>query len=291
MCHERKCDQKLIDLHTHSLASDGTDTPGELINKAHAHGITVLGLMDHDTVAGWDEAINYLRPGMSLVLGSEISCQTLDGTSVHMLGMLFDRENAALAEVLSTTRDNRLTRMNRIVARLNEAGFEISIEDVLAQLAPGATLGRPHLADALIAKKIVASRDEAFAQLLHNNSKYYISHYSPTPEDAIKLIKQAGGVAVIAHPLASLRGRTVSIDSFESMVEAGLDGIEISHRDQSEDERQLLREVVSQYDIIATGSSDYHGNGKLNELAEFTTKPEDFEALEARADARRVVRK
>jgi 3',5'-nucleoside bisphosphate phosphatase len=281
----------LIDLHTHSLASDGTDTPGELINKAHAHGITVLGLMDHDTVAGWDEAINYLRPGMSLVLGSEISCQTLDGTSVHMLGMLFDRENAALAEVLSTTRDNRLTRMNRIIARLNEAGFEISIEDVLAQLAPGATLGRPHLADALIAKKIVASRDEAFAQLLHNNSKYYISHYSPTPEDAIKLIKQAGGVAVIAHPLASLRGRTVSIESFESMVEAGLDGIEISHRDQSEDERQLLREVVAQYDIIATGSSDYHGNGKLNELAEFTTKPEDFEALEARADAKRVVRK
>jgi hypothetical protein len=281
----------LIDLHTHSLASDGTDTPGELINKAHARGISVLGLMDHDTVAGWDEAIQYLRPGMSLVLGSEISCQTLDGTSVHMLGMLFDRENTALAEVLSTTRDNRLTRMNRIIARLNEAGFEITIEDVLAQLAPGATLGRPHLADALIAKKIVASRDEAFTELLHNNSKYYISHYSPTPEDAIKLIKQAGGVAVIAHPLASLRGRTVSIDSFKSMVEAGLDGIEISHRDQSEDERELLRKVVAQYGIIATGSSDYHGNGKLNELAEFTTKPEDFEALEARSDARRVVRK
>ena len=281
----------MIDLHTHSLASDGTDTPGELINKAHASRITVLGLMDHDTVAGWDEATIYLRPGMSLVLGSEISCQTLDGTSVHMLGMLFDRDNSALSEVLATTRDNRLTRMNRIIARLNEAGYEISIEDVLAQLAPGATLGRPHLADALIAKKLVASRDEAFAELLHNNSKYYISHYSPTPEDAIKLIKQAGGVAVIAHPLASLRGRTINIDSFKSMVEAGLDGIEISHRDQSEDERELLREVVARYGIIATGSSDYHGNGKLNELAEFTTKPEDFEALEARADARRVVRK
>jgi len=281
----------MIDLHTHSLASDGTDTPGELINKAHARGISVLGLMDHDTVAGWDDATSNLRPGMSLVLGSEISCQTLDGTSVHMLGMLFDRENTALAEVLSTTRDNRLTRMNRIIGRLNEAGFEITIEDVLAQLVPGATLGRPHLADALIAKKIVASRDEAFTELLHNNSKYYISHYSPTPEDAIKLIKQAGGVAVIAHPLASLRGRTVSIDSFKSMVEAGLDGIEISHRDQSEDERQLLREVVEQYGIIATGSSDYHGNGKLNELAEFTTTPEDFEALESKADARRVVRK
>jgi predicted metal-dependent phosphoesterase TrpH len=281
----------MIDLHTHSLASDGTDSPGELINKAHASGITVLGLMDHDTVAGWDEATMYLRPGMSLVLGSEISCQTLDGTSVHMLGMLFDRENEALAEVLATTRDNRLTRMNRIIARMNEAGYEISIEDVLAQLAPGATLGRPHLADALIAKKLVASRDEAFAELLHNNSKFYISHYSPTPEDAIKLIKGAGGVAVIAHPLASLRGRTISIDSFSSMVDAGLDGIEISHRDQTEEQRELLREVVAQYGIIATGSSDYHGNGKLNELAEFTTNPDDFEALEARADARRVVRK
>jgi len=281
----------MIDLHTHSLASDGTDSPGELINKAHARGITVLGLMDHDTVAGWDEAMMYLRPGMSLVLGSEISCQTLDGASVHMLGALFDRENLALADVLATTRDNRLTRMNRIVARMNEAGYEISIDDVLAQLAPGATLGRPHLADALIAKKIVASRDEAFAELLHNNSKFYISHYSPTPEDAIRLIKAAGGVAVIAHPLASLRGRTISIDSFASMVEAGLDGIEISHRDQTEEQRELLREVVAQYGIIATGSSDYHGNGKLNELAEFTTSPEDFEALEARADARRVVRK
>ncbi len=281
----------MIDLHTHSLASDGTDTPGELVNKAHAHGITVLGIMDHDTVAGWEEASNYLRPGMSLVLGSEISCQTLDGTSVHMLGMLFDKANTELADVLATTRDNRLTRMNRIISRMNEAGFQITIEDVLAQLAPGATLGRPHLADALVAKKIVASRDEAFAELLHNNSKYYISHYSPTPEDAIKLIKGAGGVAVIAHPFASLRGKIVEIESFASMVEAGLDGIEVSHRDQSQEESQLLREVVAQYGIIATGSSDYHGTGKLNELAEFTTKPDDFEALEARANARRVVRK
>lgn len=281
----------MIDLHTHSSASDGTDTPGQLINKAHARGITVLGLMDHDTVAGWNEATDYLRPGMSLVLGSEISCQTLDGTSVHMLGALFDRDNIELSEVLAKTRENRLTRMARIIARMNEAGYEITIEDVMAQLAPGATLGRPHLADALIAKKIVASRDEAFAELLHNNSKFYISHYSPTPEDAIKLIKGAGGVAVIAHPLASLRGKTISIDSFVSMVEAGLDGIEVSHRDQSQEQRELLHEVVLQYGIIATGSSDYHGNGKLNELAEFTTKPEDFEALEARANSRRVVRK
>ena len=126
---------------------------------------------------------------------------------------------------------------------------------------------------------------------LSNGSKFYVAHYAPTPEEAIGLIKDAGGVAVIAHPLASLRGRIVSIESFKSMVDAGLDGIEVSHRDQTPDAQELLAKIVKQYGIIATGSSDYHGTGKLNELAEFTTKPEDFQALEARANARRVVRK
>ena len=281
----------MIDLHTHSTASDGTDTPSQLVNKALARGITVLGLMDHDTVAGWDEAIAHLRPGLSLVLGSEISAQTSDGISVHMLGMLFDRENSALLEALAKTRESRFGRMEKIVSRLNEVGVEISIEEVLAQLSDGATLGRPHLADAMVAKKIVKSRDEAFETYLSNGSKFYVAHYAPTPEDAIRLIKEAGGVAVIAHPLASLRGRIVSIDSFKSMVDAGLDGIEVSHRDQTPDAQELLAKIVKQYGIIATGSSDYHGTGKLNELAEFTTKPEDFEKLEARANARRVVRK
>ena len=281
----------MIDLHTHSNASDGTDSPRELINKALASGITVLGLMDHDTVAGWDEAIEYLRPGLSLVLGSEISAQTTDGISVHMLGALFDRENAALMEALAKTRESRFGRMEKIIGRLNQVGIEITIEEVLAQLSDGATLGRPHLADALVAKKIVKSRDEAFEIYLSNGSKFYVAHYAPTPEEAIGLIKDAGGVAVIAHPLASLRGRIVEIESFKSMVDAGLDGIEVSHRDQTPDAQELLAKIVKQYGIIATGSSDYHGTGKLNQLAEFTTKPEDFEALEARANARRVVRK
>ncbi|CAN2234465.1 COG0613 Predicted metal-dependent phosphoesterases (PHP family) [actinobacterium SCGC AAA044-D11] len=281
----------MIDLHTHSSASDGTDTPRELINKAMARGITVLGLMDHDTVAGWDEAIEYLRPGLSLVLGSEISAQTADGISVHMLGALFDRENKPLMEALAKTRESRFGRMEKIIGRLSEVGVEISIEEVLAQLSDGATLGRPHLADALVVKKVVKSRDEAFELYLSNNSKFYVAHYAPTPEEAIGLIKDAGGVAVIAHPLASLRGRIVSIESFKSMVDAGLDGIEVSHRDQTPDAQELLAKIVKQYGIIATGSSDYHGTGKLNELAEFTTKPEDFQALEARANARRVVRK
>lgn len=281
----------MIDLHTHSLASDGTDTPGELVNKALATGLTKIALTDHDTLAGWDEAINYLRPGLDLILGSEISCQTDDGISVHMLGLLFDPENQALLNMLEQTRDNRVGRMEKIISRLNEAGIEISMAEVMAQVAEGATLGRPHLADALIAKKFVKDREEAFSELLHNNSKFYISHYSPTPEAVIKQIKQAGGVAVIAHPLASLRGRTITVESFESMVSAGLDGIEVSHRDHTIEQQSLLSDIVKEFNLVATGSSDYHGNGKLNQLGEFTTSELAFETLEAKANARRVIGK
>jgi hypothetical protein len=280
-----------IDLHTHSNFSDGTDRPSELINKALSQGITTLALTDHDTVAGWDEAIEWLRPGMDLVLGSEISCQTEDGISVHMLGLLFDRENQPLQEMMAATRDNRLGRMERIITKMNAAGIEITIEEVHAQLSEGATLGRPHLADALVAKGLAKSRDEVFADWLANSSPFYVAHYSPTPEVAIAAIKAAGGVAVIAHPLASLRGRVVSLESFDSYIAAGLDGIEVKHRDQTPEQQELLFSIAASADLAMTGSSDYHGNGKMNELAEFTTDPDQWEKLEARADARRVVRK
>jgi 3',5'-nucleoside bisphosphate phosphatase len=280
-----------IDLHTHSNFSDGTDRPSELINKALSQGITTLALTDHDTVAGWDEAMQWLRPGMDLVLGSEISCQTEDGISVHMLGLLFDRENQPLQEMMAATRDNRLGRMERIITKMNAAGIEITIEEVHAQLSEGATLGRPHLADALVVKGLAKSRDEVFADWLANSSPFYVAHYSPTPEIAIAAIKAAGGVAVIAHPLASLRGRVVSLESFDSYIAAGLDGIEVKHRDQTHEQQELLFSIAASADLAMTGSSDYHGNGKMNELAEFTTDPDQWEKLEARADARRVVRK
>ena len=160
-----------IDLHTHTSFSDGTDKPSELINKALAAGITVIGLTDHDSISGWQEATNSLRPGISLVPGAEISCQTTDGISVHILGLLFDSSNSELMNTLEKTRENRHGRMEKIIARINEAGIDITMNDVLAQLSDGATLGRPHLADALVKKGVVASRDEAFTQMLHNNSK------------------------------------------------------------------------------------------------------------------------
>ena len=290
----------LIDLHTHTNASDGTDSPSELIDKAINRGINILALTDHDTTRGWSEASSALlnhssQSSMKLVLGAEISCQDENGISIHMLGLLFDPDYQPLYEVLERTRENRHSRMERIIARLNEAGIDITLDEVNAQRKGDATLGRPHLADALVARGHVASRDEAFAALLHNKSKFYINHYSPSPVETIKLIKAAGGVAVIAHPLASQRGRTISMDLFDSLISAGLDGIEVDHRDHSESEKSELLRFAIENELIVTGSSDYHGTGKLNQLAEYTTHPRQWEALEARAlsasGTRRVIQR
>lgn len=279
----------MIDLHTHTTFSDGTDTPTQLINKALAAGITTIALTDHDSISGWQEATTALRPGICLVPGAEVSCQTLDGISVHILGLLFDSSNTELIDTLEKTRENRFGRMEKIIAKINEAGIEISMSEVLEQLSDGATLGRPHLADALIKKGVVASRDEAFTQMLHNHSKYYVSHYSPTPEAVIKLIKDAGGVSVIAHPMASHRGRTISLDTFGSLIQAGLDGIEVDHRDHSAEEKTQLISLAKESKLVMTGASDYHGNGKLNLLGEYTTEPAQWQKLEERANARRVL--
>ena len=280
----------MIDLHTHTTASDGTDSPFALVKKALATGVTILGITDHDSTAGWAEAITALQPQIQLVLGAEISCLTTDGISVHMLGLLFDGEDGQIQQMLSDSRDTRLPRMRKMVALLQADGFDISLEDVYQAAPDQATIGRPHLADALVAKKIVATRDEAFADLLHNESKYYVTHAAPTPADAIETIKSAGGVAVIAHPFASRRGQILTADSFQDLVAAGLDGIEVHHRDQNATEQQVLIEIARELHLVTTGASDYHGTGKLNSMAENTTHPAQWEALEARASARRVVK-
>jgi predicted metal-dependent phosphoesterase TrpH len=281
----------MIDLHTHTTASDGTDTPAQLINKALSSGITTLAITDHDTTSGWNEAITALRTPLSLVLGAEISTLTLEGTSVHILGLLFDGEDLELQAMLRDSRDTRIPRMRKMIELLAADGFDITMEDVIAAAPEGATVGRPHLADALVNKRIIASRDEAFIDLLHNDSKYYVTHAAPTPESAISQIRKAGGVAVIAHPFASRRGEIISSGTFTHLVEAGLNGIEVNHRDHSQDEREQLIEIADQLSLVKTGSSDYHGNGKLNALGENLTDPDQWERLEALANDRRVVRR
>jgi len=279
----------MIDLHTHTNCSDGTDSPRELVNKAIVQGLEVLGIADHDTTSGWKEAAESLRGSLKLALGSEISCLTTGGISVHMLGLLFDSEHAELQQVLEETRDGRLPRMRKMIEKMRAEGMDISMAEVEQAMPAGATMGRPHLADALVAKKIVKSREEAFVDLLHNESPFYVSHAAPTPTEAIALIRRAGGVAVIAHPFASHRGQILKVEDFSELVAAGLNGIEVDHRDQNPDERAMLRSIAKELDLVVTGSSDYHGTGKLNSLAENHTHREQWEKLESQANARRVV--
>lgn len=248
-----------------------------------------MAITDHDSIAGWASASQTLRGNLKLVLGAEISCLTKEGISVHMLGLLFDGTNSALSEVLENTRDERLPRMRKMIELMRADGIDISLSDVEAVMPVGATMGRPHLADALVAKKIIKTRDEAFVEMLNNESKYYVSHLAPTPEEAVRLIRAAGGVAVIAHPFASLRGQILQSSDFVDLKAAGLNGIEVNHRDHSNDERLSLLKIASDLDLVITGSSDYHGTGKLNSLGENVTDPAEWDRLEAMADARRVV--
>ncbi|MFM8921770.1 MAG: PHP domain-containing protein [Candidatus Nanopelagicaceae bacterium] len=280
-----------IDLHTHTTCSDGTMTPTELVQHAIINGISIMGLTDHDTVAGWSEAVGALRGDFQLVLGSEISCLTDDGQSVHMLGLLFDDSYQPLQDALALSRDDRVPRMQKMIELMRADGIDISFDEVLKFKPEGATLGRPHLADTLVAKGLVKNRDLAFAEWLNNESKYYVSHIAPTPIEAIKLIKAAGGVSVIAHPYASLRASGLNVESFVELKKAGLNGIEVDHRDQGIDERSNLRAIAEELDLVTTGSSDFHGTGKLNLIGENVTAPEHWERLESMADQRRVVRK
>jgi predicted metal-dependent phosphoesterase TrpH len=249
-----------------------------------------LAITDHDTTSGWEEAVSAIQTQIQLVLGAEISCLTTDGISVHMLGLLFDGDNAEIQQMLADSRDTRIPRMKKMIELMNSDGFDITIEDVYRATPEGATVGRPHLADALVAKGIVSHRDEAFSHLLNNDSKYYVTHMAPTPADAITTIRKAGGVAVIAHPFASRRGQTITAATFSDLVVAGLNGIEVHHRDQNAEEQATLTDIARELNLVITGASDYHGTGKLNGLAENTTHQAQWELLESMADARRVVK-
>lgn len=280
----------MIDLHTHTNCSDGTDSPAQLVNKALAEGISVLAITDHDTTSGWQSAQEALRSNLSLVLGAEISCLTPDGISVHMLGLLFDGSDTEMQSMLENTRDGRIPRAIKMIDLLRSDGINISIEDVESVKPAGATLGRPHIADALVKNGVVLSRDEAFKDLLNNNSKYYVAHLAPTPEVAIATIKKAGGVAVIAHPFASHRGKILSTKEFLPLKLAGLNAIEVNHRDHNNDERIALANIARELDLVITGASDYHGTGKLNSLGENYTNQAEWELLESQANQRRVIK-
>jgi len=278
-----------IDLHTHSNASDGTQSPAEVMSSAAESGLDVVALTDHDTTAGWVEAAEAAKQeGIALVRGIEISCQH-EGISIHLLGYLQDPTAPGLLKELELSRESRETRAQRIVELLSR-DLPLDWDSVLEQLEPGATIGRPHIADALVAKGIVTSRNDAFRAYLDYGSPYYVSHYAPDPVTAVRLLVEAGGVAVMAHPFASGRGRVVKDSVIEEMAAAGMAGLEVYHRDHSAAEVQHGLDLAASLGLFVTGSSDYHGEGKPNKLGENTTDLIVLQQIEALASGVEVLR-
>jgi predicted metal-dependent phosphoesterase TrpH len=279
-----------IDLHAHSNVSDGTQPPAELIAAAAGAGLDVVALADHDTTDGWAEAsAAALKLGVALVPGMEVSCRTREGISVHLLSYLHDPAHPGLLEEITKSKDARFTRAERMVSLLAE-DYPLSWDDVIHHVAPGATLGRPHIADALVAAGVVEDRSEAFETILTSRSRYWVQHYAPDPAAAVELVRAAGGVPVFAHPVASSRGRIVGEHTYREMIDAGLAGLEINHRDNPEQGRAFLRRLATEHDLLVTGSSDYHGTGKPNLLGENTTAPEVLARIEELASGTAVVR-
>lgn len=269
-----------IDLHTHSVASDGTDAPADLMAAAALAGLDVVALTDHDTTRGWAEAERAVQEhGVALVRGAEISCRAA-GISVHLLSYLQDPEHPGLLAEAERTRAARLDRAQEMVRRIG-VDYDLRWEDVEEQTVPGTTVGRPHIADALAARGHVPDRSAAFTSLLAAGSRYYVPHYAPEATDAVALVRAAGGVPVMAHPGAVSRGRIVPDSVIVAMAEAGLAGLEVDHRDHDEHQRERLRALADRLGLLVTGASDYHGAGKPNLLGEHTTRPEVLDAIAA----------
>ena len=278
-----------IDLHTHSTASDGTESPAEVVASAAEAGLDVVALTDHDTTSGWDEAAaSAMRHGIALVRGIEISCQH-EGISIHLLGYLQDPASPGLLAELDRSRESRHTRAKRIVERLSQ-DVPLDWDDVVARIEPGATIGRPHIADAMVDKGIVATRTEAFAVYLKDGSPYYVSHYAPDPVLAVRLVGEAGGVAVMAHPFASIRGAVVADAVIEAMTDAGMAGLEVHHSDHTGAQVRHVTDLAATLGLFVTGSSDYHGDGKPNRLGENTTDSVVLQRIEDLASGSPVLR-
>ena len=261
-----------IDLHLHSNVSDGTGSPTDVVREAHAAGIRTMALTDHDTADGWDEAREEcLRLGMTFVPGMEFSARCEQG-SIHILAYLVDPNFAPLAEELDKLQNDRENRLRQMTENVG-ADYDITWDHVMEQVAAsGKSLGRPHLADALVAQGIIGERGEAFDGILSKNGPYYVSQYALGPIDAVKLIRAAGGVPVMAHP--TTKGRVAPMEYIDRLIEAGLGGYEIEHRENMEPGKTILRELCVERGLIITGSSDYHGTGKPNQPGENTTEPE-----------------
>jgi predicted metal-dependent phosphoesterase TrpH len=271
-----------IDLHTHSTASDGTDTPAELVQAAAAAGLDVIAITDHDTTAGWQEALAARPPEVTVVPGVEFSCvhQPPDGrrVSLHLLGYFFDPDNTGLQAEWARLRYGRRERGRRMVENLAADGYPITWEQV-RRMVPSGAIGRPHIGRALVDAGVFADVDTAFRELLSSRQKYYVRKADTDVFEALRLIRAAGGLPVFAHPRATRRGPTVDDAVVADMATAGLVGLEVDHPDQSPDDRAHAARLARELNLLPTGSSDYHGRNKTTALGACLTSVQVYEQL------------
>ncbi|MDY0909307.1 PHP domain-containing protein [Microbacterium sp. CFBP9034] len=256
------------DLHLHSVHSDGTESPAQVMAAAHRFGLRTAALTDHDTTSGWAEAAEAAASlGMTFVPGMELSARH-EWRSVHVLAYLVDPDDPPLRAMTDRIRSSRLDRARLMADRISR-DYDLVWDDILAQTTDGATVGRPHIADALVARGLVRDRAEAFSSILSPGGDYYIALYAPDPVTAVELVAGAGGVSIIAHPAG--RAGLLPTGVMERMLAAGLGGFELGHRENLDAATRTLRRLSTDRDLIVTGSSDYHGLGKPNQPGEHTT--------------------
>lgn len=278
------CALVAIDLHTHTVFSDGTTTPDENVALAVEAGLDGLALTDHDTLDGWDQAaVACRRTGIRFVPGVELSAEE-EELSVHILGYWVDPANQALRQECDRLRNERDHRAQRIIALLDSLGVGIDPREV-ARIAGGAPLGRPHIAQAMVEAGHVAGIDEAFEHFLADGGPAWVVKHAVAPEDAVGLIRGAGGVAVLAHP--GLRPPFTAQDPalLDRLCAAGLGGVEAEHAGHSPEAVDHWRRVATERGLLVTGSSDFHGTRKEARLGAATTPVVVVDALRERADA------
>ena len=246
----------LIDLHLHSTCSDGTASPEVVVQRASAHGLKAISLTDHDCVDGIEIASDAgRRLGVEVIAGVELST-AFEGKDIHVLGYFVDCAHPGLRNHLRIFQDERQRRAERIVSRLNQLGVNLSMEAVLAKADKG-VIGRPHIADALVEEGFVFSVPEAFQKYLGYNRPAYEKKYVLSPPEAVGIIRDAGGLACLAHP--GIYGRD---DLFPDLVACGLDGIEVVHAKHTPEQVRRYTEFADLYNLLKTGGSDCHGGGR-----------------------------
>ena len=273
-----------IDLHCHSTASDGTLTPAELMTAGAAAGLDIMAITDHDTTGGWAAATAARPEGLALVRGAELSCRWFGAEPtipLHMLAYLFDPTEPQLAAELARVRVDRESRAEQIVERLRADGVPITWPEV-HDYAAGGSVGRPHIAQALIRAGLVHTTNEAFASRWLG-ARYFVPKADIDVFEAVRLVREAGGVPVFAHPKATSRGRVVPDQLIVELAAAGLFGLEADHEDHTPEQRREVRALAERLGLVVTGSSDFHGTHKTVQLGAFLTAPSAYEKIVATA--------